>query len=170
MSLYEFTVVLDRPPVDEELERLFEAGLDDTTPETRGGRGVLVVAREAGALSLATVSVVEDVDRAGFRVVGIEEEDLVSLKTIAGRLRRSYESVRLLSNGKRGPGGFPAPLSGEGWALYSWAGVADWVSTVYGTALMASHDVRVIAAEDHLLRARALVSRPILAELAALGR
>lgn len=169
MALYEFTAVLDRPPADEDLDRLFEAGLDDTTPETRSGRGVLAVAREAPSLSLAIVSIVDDADRAGFRVIGLDDDDLVSLRSIAERLGRSYESVRLLANGKRGPGGFPAALSGDGWALYSWAEVADWFSVAYGTAPMVSESARVLAAADHLLRARELVDAPILAELAALS-
>lgn len=169
MPSYEFTVTLDRVPVDEDLDRLFAAGLDDTTPETREGRGVLNVARDADSLCEAIVSVYEDAKRAGFRVVGIDDEDLVSLKTIARRIGRSYESVRLLAQGKRGPGGFPPALSGDGWSLYSWANVSTWLQDVYGSGSAVAEDDRVIAAADHLLRARELVSTPLLAELAALS-
>lgn len=80
---------------------------------------MLSVEREPETLPAAVLSVAADAERAGFEVVAVEEKDLVSLRTIASRLGRTYESVRMLSTGKRGPGGFPAPLSGEGWALYS---------------------------------------------------
>jgi hypothetical protein len=103
-------------------------------------------------------------------VHGIEEEDLVSLKTMAHRLGRSYESVRLLAAGKRGPGGFPAPLSGDGWALFSWSNVASWFESNYGTGSSISDDDRLIAAADHLLRARTLVAGEMLAKLDAITR
>lgn len=155
MPTYEFTVALDRAPDDDDFDRLFEAGLDDTTPETRDGHGVLNVAREAATMSAAILTVVRDVERAGFRAVGIEDDDLVSLKTIAQRTGRSYESLRLLASGKRGPGGFPEPLSGDGWALYSWALVADWYSRNYGADQVpaVTDDQRVLAAASLMLRA-----------------
>lgn len=169
MPTYEFTVTLDRALVDEDYDRIFEAGLDDTTPGTEDGRGVLMVSRDAESLSAALVSIVEDAERAGFRVVGVEGEDLVSLTTIAKRLGRSYESLRLIVHGKRGTGGFPAPLSGDGWALYSWANVSTWFLANYGTGQPVTDDERLIAAADHLLRARALVDAPTLASLAVLA-
>jgi len=155
MPTFEFTVALDRAPADDDFDRLFDAGLDDTTPETRDGRGVLNVDRDAASMSAAIVSVVRDVARAGFRVVGIEDDDLVSLKTVAQRTGRSYESVRLLASGKRGPGEFPEPLSGDGWALYSWAHVSEWYAKNYGADAVppVSPDQRVLAAAALMLRA-----------------
>ncbi len=157
MTQFEFTVVLDRVPKNDEYDLLFEVGLDDTTPETRDGRCVLNVNRKAQSLDAAIASVVKDVQQAGFKAVGIEEEDLVSLRTIAQRMGRTYESVRLLASGKRGPGGFPAPLSGDGWALYSWVKVSEWFHANYGVEPSTTNDERVLAATDHLLRARELV-------------
>jgi len=155
MPTYEFTVALDRAPADDDFDRLFDAGLDDTTPETRDGHGVLNVARDAATISAAIASVVRDIERAGFRAVGIEDDDLVSLKTVAQRTGRSYESLRLLASGKRGPGGFPEPLSGDGWALYSWTLVADWYSRNYGADELpaVTDDQRVLAAASLMLRA-----------------
>lgn len=127
--------------------------LDDTSPETRKGQCILRVNRESNSLVDAIVSIAKDVKRAGFRVVGIEEEDFVSLKTISTRLGRTYESVRKLARGTRGPGGFPAPLSPHNWALYSWPEVARWFANNYGTSLPATDDDRVISAANHLLRA-----------------
>jgi len=173
MDTYEFTIVLDRAPNDEDFDRIFDAGLDDTTPETREGRGVLNVHREAKSLTAAILSTVADIERAGFTAVAIEDEDLVSLKTVAQRLGRSYESVRLLATGKRGPGNFPAPLSGDGWALYSWAQVSDWVSAQESTSAAPSDDMaeklleysRVIGAASQLMRARAIASPETIAAL-----
>lgn len=98
MAVREFTVVLDRAPTGDEFDALFEAGLDDTTPEIDDGRGYLHVAREASSLAGALSSVVADARRAGFDVVGVQTEDLVPLKTVAARLGRSYESLRLLTS------------------------------------------------------------------------
>jgi hypothetical protein len=128
-----------------------------------------MVTRDAESLTTAIVSVVDDAEAAGFHVMGVKDEDLVSLKTIARRLDRTYESVRLISQGKRGPGGFPAPLSGDGWALYSWANVSAWFSKNYGTHQSVSDDERLVAAANHLLRARSLVDATTLADLVALA-
>ncbi|TFD22596.1 hypothetical protein [Cryobacterium sp. TMS1-13-1] len=170
MPTYEFTVTLDRAPVDDDYDRLFDAGLDDTTPGTEDGRGVLMVTRESASLSAALVSVCEDAGRAGFRIVGLQQGDLVSLKTIAQCLRRSYEGLRLIAQGRRGPGGFPAPISGDGWALYSFASACEWFVKNYGIAPAVSDDDRLLAAADHLFRARALVDGSTLARLAILAR
>ena len=170
MPDYDFTAILDRAPHEDDYDRLFEAGLDDTTPGTEDGRGVLMVSREAESLSAALVSVFQDAERAGFLVVGVHQQDLVSLKSIAERMGRSYEGLRLIAQGRRGPGGFPAPISGDGWALYSFAGVCEWFQANYGTAPAVSDDDRVLAAADHLCRARALVDAATLAGLARLAQ
>jgi hypothetical protein len=156
MRTYEFTVYLDRVPTDEDYDRIFEAGLDDTTPEVSDGRGVLRVARRAESAADALTSVIRNVGEAGFRAVGIEDEDLVPLSTIAQRTGRTRESVRLLASGKRGPGGFPPPVAGGGWALYSWAAVSAWFAKNYGKETSVDADAEVLAAADLLLRARAL--------------
>lgn len=169
MTTYEFTVFLDRAPVESDYDKLFEAGLDDATPGTQDGRGYLDVAREAPSIAEAIVSVASDAEKAGFAVVGVEENDLVSLKTVANRIGRTYESVRLLALGRRGPGNFPAPLSGDGWALYSWANVAAWFTAAYGTPAAASENDRIISAAGHILRARALVSSEPLSALVTLA-
>lgn len=168
MALHEFTARLDRVPDDADDDRLFESGPDDTSPEVVDGRGVLRVSREADDIAEAIISVVRDAENAGLTVVGIDDEDLVSLKPFASRSGRTYESLRLLATGRRGPGNFPAPLSGDGWALYSWAAVADWLTAYTGAPATASEHERVIAAADHLLRARTLMPGHDLSSLAHL--
>ncbi len=157
MGLYEFTAILDRIPTTDEFDKLFEAGLDDTSPEVGRGRCVLDVARESSSLIDAIVSVADDARKAGFRVVGIEEEDLVSLKTIATRLNRTYESMRLIARGKRGPSGFPVSLSGHNWSLYSWTEVSQWMADKYRAPLADNEDARIIAVANHLLHAYELL-------------
>ena len=63
-----------------------------------------MVTREADSLTAAIVSVLTDALRAGFVIVGDRDEDLVSPKTVATRLDRSHESLRLIAIGKPGPG------------------------------------------------------------------
>ncbi|RKT85296.1 hypothetical protein SAMN05421805_115127 [Saccharopolyspora antimicrobica] len=157
MNSHEFTLILDRAPNDEEYDALFEAGCDDAVVEVRNGTTLLDFTRESPTLARALITAIEDAERAGFRVEGVQTDDLVSLRTIADRLGRSYESVRLLATARRGPGGFPSALSGDGWALYSWAQVADW-STRHLDAQPSVDAFEIeIAATNHLLRARNLL-------------
>ncbi|WP_280306557.1 hypothetical protein [Nocardia neocaledoniensis] len=158
MSAHEFTLVLDRTPSEDELDVLYEAGLDDSTPEF-GQRAVPVlhVHRDADSLASAIISAVGQVEIAGFAVVGVRTEDLVTLKTIGARTKRSYEAVRRLANGERGPGGFPAAMSGDGYALYSWTEVARWFAEHYGIPDATTSYDRIVAAADHLVRARHLL-------------
>ncbi len=55
----------------------------------------------------------------------------MSASQIAVRTKRTRESIRLLIEGKRGPGNFPAPavwLSSSR-KLWRWTDVADWFTT-----------------------------------------
>ncbi|MGP4015504.1 hypothetical protein [Saccharopolyspora sp. 5N708] len=154
MSSHEFTLILDQTPDEEGHDALFEAGCDDAVVEIRNGIALLDFTRESSTLAHALVTAIQDCERAGFRVEGVQTDDLVPLRTIADRLGRSYESVRLLATARRGPGGFPAPLSNEGWALYSWSQVADW-STRHLDARQSVDAFEIeIAATDHIVRAR----------------
>lgn len=47
------------------------------------------------------------------QILRVEEDDLATMADIAKRSGRTPESVRLLVNGKRGPGGFPRPPGGS---------------------------------------------------------
>lgn len=107
MTLFEFSVYLDRQPTDEEQDALYEAGFDDSVVEVTQGRGIIHVARESDSLVEVILSAFNQAKHAGFDIVGIDDEDLVTLKTIASRVGRTYESMRLLASGQRGPGDFP---------------------------------------------------------------
>jgi len=121
MSAHEFTLILDHAPTGEELDALFEAGCDDSTPETVASSGWLHFDRDAACLLEALTSAIRDVESTGLTVCAVVSDDLVSLKDVARRTGRTYEAARLWASGKRGPGGFPPPVTAaDGWSLYSW--------------------------------------------------
>ncbi|MEU6696202.1 hypothetical protein [Pseudonocardia sp. NPDC046786] len=158
MSIHDFTLVIDGALDDDELDALYEAGFDDSTPEVESDRTLLHISRDAPSLPVAIASALRALDRAGLPVSGVGSPDLVELPVIAERVGRSRESIRLLAAGRRGPGGFPAAREG----LYSWAAVREWFAH-YAPATVGSppaeelHQERVIAAADHLVQARNLM-------------
>lgn len=158
--IHEFSLALDRLPDEDEYDLLFEAGCDDGSPETRGKAAVVHFDREAPSLTHALVTAIRDVEHAGFVVQAVETDDLVSLRTIADRLGRSYESLRLLATGQRGPGSFPPPMSGDGWSLYSWTQVIDWSAKhLYMRDAVNNFAIEITAA-NHVVRARNMLREP----------
>lgn len=134
MNTYQFTLLLDGPNivVPDILDSLFEAGCDDALFGTRHGQAFADFVRGAPSLSEAITSAIEAIESSvpSLRVVRVEPETLVSAADIASRTGRSRESIRLLIEGKRGPGNFPHPVS---WLklkrpLWSWPDVARWFS------------------------------------------
>ena len=162
MSSFTFTVHLDRVPDDAEQDELFDAGLDDGNVIIDGGRASVLVTRPASSVEAALVEVLAEIRSVGLDGVGIDNEDLVDLATIARRTGRSHESIRLLSLGRRWPGGFPAAVAP---GVYSWGQVRVWFAD-QGTELPADAEADSLAAADLMLRARAL--RPHPGELIAL--
>jgi hypothetical protein len=77
------------------------------------------------------VSAVRDVESAniGAKVVRVEPGDLVNASEIARRMECTREYIRLLVQGKRGEGEFPAPHSGitSKTLIWSWAEVVRWL-------------------------------------------
>lgn len=159
---YEFAMVVDRPIADDEIDALFDAGCDDAVPERQASRTLVHFVRAAPNLAVALVTALRDLEAAGLVANSVRSDDLVTLREIAERTGRTPESVRLLATGRRGPGGFPSPLSDDGWSVYSWAEVRPWFARRYPTSeqdrdeLSFAHD-RIIAAADHLVRARSLL-------------
>jgi hypothetical protein len=130
---YDFILVLSgvSEPDGRLEDALFEAGCDDATLVFRNGVGYLEFGRRARSLDAAILSAVRDVERADPRltVVCVEPGDSVNASEIARRIQVTREYIRLLVQGKRGEGDFPAPQSGiTGKTLvWSWAGVVRWM-------------------------------------------
>ena len=119
-------------PDDRIEDALFEAGCNDATLAFRNGVGYLEFDREAGSLEPAILSAVRDVERADHHatVSHVEPDDVVSASEIARRLDYTREYVRLLIQGTRGGGDFPAPCTGVTSTnlLWSWVSVTRWLS------------------------------------------
>lgn len=159
MTTYTFTLIVDGPEITEErvIDALFEAGCADAL---FGRRDLVQFAdfdREAPDLATAIVSAIDQVESvAGMRIMRVEPEDLVSASAIAARTGRSRESVRLLIEGKRGPGGFPAPIA---WVdaktrLWHWTDVANWFMEALGQRVTDLDDAQLLAALNAGLETR----------------
>jgi hypothetical protein len=135
---YEFTLLIAGTDVqtDEALNSLAEIGCDDATVGSSGGVQHMDFDREASSYLAAVLSAIEDVERAvpGARVVRVLPDEYVALAEIAERTDRTRESIRLLSIGERGPGGFPPPAAREAGRnkLWRWAEVAAWFAGTLG--------------------------------------
>jgi hypothetical protein len=118
------------------VDRLYEAGCNDATLGTRCGTHFAMFHRKAASPTEAIVSAIEDIEGAGvgLRVVRVEPDELVTAGEIAERAGVSREAIRLYAQGKRGPGGFPAPVAGlqQKSPLYRWSDVAAWLDRARG--------------------------------------
>lgn len=117
---------------DAHIGALYEAGCDDATFGVRDGATYAIFDREAVSFSAALRAAIAAVARAlpRARIVRIEPDDLVTMATIAKRCGRTRESIRLLANEARGPGGFPPPVAyvDERTRLWHWPDVAHWLN------------------------------------------
>jgi hypothetical protein len=111
---------------------------------TRDGAQYGAFDRKAGSFSEALASAIGDVTSAvtGLQVVRVEPDELVTLAAIAERSGLSREYIRLLSANKRGPGGFPAPVTyaDHKTRLWHWPDVAHW---------LAEHDKAKVDVDTH---------------------
>lgn len=73
---YEFTLVLDHTPTDDELDQLFEAGCLDAMFEPSFSESLAHFTRPAASLTAAISSAIHDVERAGFTTVEVRREDI----------------------------------------------------------------------------------------------
>ena len=132
--------------------------------------------REAPTFSAAVVSALEAIQSAlpGARLLRVLPDDLVTIAAIASRTGRTDESVRLLCQGRRGPGGFP-PAAGwmnEKTQVWRWTDVARWFGDALDEPPTGSEHAAFLAALNDALdlavRAGDLRERPD--ELAAVLR
>ncbi|MFI7134514.1 hypothetical protein ACIBQ1_53235 [Nonomuraea sp. NPDC050153] len=136
MITWDFHVTLNRALTDEELDALFEAGLDDCTVSgDKDGSVYVLCDREADSMLDAIASVIAQIKTVpGLWPIAVGEDDGVTLGDAARRHGgRTQASLRQLAAGQRGPGGFPAPLiEADNIRLYSWAEISEWLRTRMG--------------------------------------
>jgi hypothetical protein len=133
-TTHSFTVLLTGadPSDPDSADALYEAGCDDATVGIRDDIGFADFAREAATFEDALTSALEDIATAlpDAEIVRVEPDQLVSLAQIAERSGLTREYIRLLAKGKRGPGGFPAPLFklDRKNRFWEWDEVARWLT------------------------------------------
>lgn len=156
MNIHTFTLVLARPSeITREFEDvLFEAGCSDAALGQRNGVVYLEFDREAPSFLDAVLSAIRDVNSIPEAMVAhVEPDELVTASEIAERIGRTRESVRLLIEGARGPGGFPVPISGASdrrTRIWRWSQVAEWLGA-HGFTNGGRGEARVIAAVNGAL-------------------
>ena len=94
-------------------------------------------------------------------VLRVDEYDLATMADIARRADRTPESIRLLVNGRRGPGGFP-PAAGHldgRTKVWRWADVAQWFEEILGEPLPDTSDSAFLQAFNDALEIRRLAGR-----------
>lgn len=161
----EFTVTL-RLAVSElsdaQVARLYDA-LPESTAATRDGCVLVEIDREAPGFADAVVAAILDVESVlGVPVAEIQPEELVFASEIAQRTGRTKESISLLAEGRRGPGGFPAPArTAGGHKLWRWHDVLAWFAEYERDEKLEHHDAAV-AAINGLLAER--LAMPLLSE------
>ena len=134
MTMFEFTLVLEsKLSLSSSVEdSLFEAGLDDALVGSRDDVVFVDFEREGASFLEAVLVAIHQVESAlpGALVRRVEPDEFVTAADIASRIGRTRESIRLLVAGKRGPGGFPAPVRGiaSKQRLWMWSEVAGWLS------------------------------------------
>jgi len=162
---YHFSLVLERRGDADPVNSACGSG----GVSERDGVPVAEFQRSAATLADAVLDAIKDMDEAGagWRVVRVEPDELVSASAIARRLGRTRQSVAQLVAGRRGPGGFPPPAVWVDGAarLWRWSDVAEWCSVAVGP----SRGVDRLAAEFLAMLNGELQARRHRERLAALA-
>ena len=149
MPTHQFTLIVEGPDLQDDalIDALYESGCDDALVGRSHGVQYLDFDRDAPSLEEAVLSAVTDVEQvAGVEVVRIAGAGLLSMADIAASTGRTRESVRLLVEGERGPGFFPAPVTDPRGRYRLWraSDVERWFEAHSGHSL--GLDVDVLAA------------------------
>ncbi|WP_419552875.1 helix-turn-helix transcriptional regulator [Candidatus Poriferisodalis sp.] len=114
MTTHTFTLIIDGPDLqaDALIDDVFEAGCDDALIGRADGIQFADFDRDADTFQDAVLTAVAELESIrSVTVMRLANAGLVSMADIAARTGRTRESVRLLITGKRGPGGFPPPVT-----------------------------------------------------------
>ena len=172
-ATHAFQVVFAVPDADSlepHLDALHAAGCDDAAFMGPASDGTFTAEfdREAPTFAAAVVSALDAIQAAlpGVRLLRVLPDDLVTIAAIAARTGRSDESVRLLCQGRRGPGGFP-PATGfinEKTQVWRWTDVACWFTDALDELPAGAEHAAFLAALNNALdlgaRAEDLRERP----------
>lgn len=138
--------------------------IDDVSLMGPDGDGsfLLEVCRRTLSLPAAVARAFHDLSQAvpEATVLRMEADDLATMADIARRSRRTPESIRLLVNGRRGPGGFP-PAAGRLDArtkVWRFADVAAWFRQTLGEPIPDTSETAFIQAFNDALEIRRLAS------------
>lgn len=137
MTSYTFTLVLRGPdPTSPEIAGALEAaGCDDALFGVQAAVPFADFDREAATMGDAVLSAIRDVETVPqLTVLRVEPDELITASGIAARIGRTRESVRLLIEGRRGPGGFPPPVArlDRRTRLWRWTEVSQWLADALG--------------------------------------
>ncbi len=128
---------------------------------------------EADTFADAALRAIDEIERVpGLTVLRVEPDQLVWASEIADRVGRTRQSIDQLVKAQRGPGGFPAPVSGNVRnPLWRWAEVEAWFAA-YEHREIDTERPAVIGAINGALEARrnlhAQPNRDLAAKLKAL--
>lgn len=158
MSTYEFTLFIRADLSDDDtIGRLLAAGCDDASFGGGGDWGTADFHRDAPDLAIAIGSAITQIESVlPNSVVAVEPAELVTMSTIAERLGRTYESVRLLAAGQRGEGNFPKPADIPniyGVKMWRWGEILMWAGQGGEEEL---HTSAIVTAANALLELRAV--------------
>lgn len=114
--------------------------------------------RVAPTFAEAVLSAIENLQEVfpEAEMIQVEPDALTTISGIAKRMDRTHESVRLLVQGKRGPGGFPKPASGPDAKpqVWRWHEVVDWLEKEMDVRVPEAENAKFLAMLNDILRLR----------------
>lgn len=114
--------------------------------------------RPAPSFADAVLSALGDLQRVfpEAELIRVEPDALTTISNIAERMGRSHEGIRLLVQGKRGPGGFPKTASAPGAKpqVWRWHEVVEWFERKMDVQVPNSENARFLAMINDILRLR----------------
>lgn len=114
--------------------------------------------RAAPTFAEAVLTALRDVQRVfpEADLIQADPDDLTTISGIAKRMGRTHESIRLLVQGKRGPGGFPKPASAPDAKpqVWRWHEVVDWFEKQMDVRVPEAENAKFLAMLNDILRLR----------------
>ncbi|MGH3471375.1 MAG: hypothetical protein ACRDPG_04920 [Nocardioidaceae bacterium] len=129
MYTYTVSLVVQNVELTDEVTGSLFSGIEDVVASSIGGVVKVTAPVSAPDDETAALRLIDQVAEVLPDAVAVRlDQDLVSITDIAERTRRTRESVRLLVEGKRGPGGFPSPVGivGDSIRVWPWSVILEW--------------------------------------------